>query len=159
MCNFRNKTNIHYKDISRLKVSHRGINFIKQWESFSARAFWDYKQYSIGYGTKAKHRDEMITEREAAKRLLAETEHAQRYLKKHVKVPLTQNMYDALVSFTFNVGIGWLLNGSNTLDILNKGKYEKAAKWLTKWNKAGGKVLKGLVRRRAAEKELFLRDS
>lgn len=73
-----------------------------------------------------------------------------------VTVPITQNQFDALVSFTFNVGSGWTKN-SGLIRKLNAGDYAGAANELLKWNKAKGKVLKGLVRRRAEERALFLR--
>ena len=72
-----------------------------------------------------------------------------------VTVPITQNMFDALVSFSFNVGSG-ALRRSALLRKLNAKDYNGAADEFPLWNKAGGKVLNGLVRRRKAEKELFL---
>jgi lysozyme len=72
-----------------------------------------------------------------------------------VKVPMTQNAHDALVSFAYNCGVG-ALKGSTLLKLLNQGKYEQAAAQFARWNKAGGKVWPGLVRRRAAEAALFL---
>lgn len=72
-----------------------------------------------------------------------------------VKVPLTQNAHDALVSFAYNCGVG-ALKGSTLLKLLNQGKYEQAATQFARWNKAGGRVWPGLVRRRAAEAALFL---
>lgn len=72
-----------------------------------------------------------------------------------VKVPMTQNAHDALVSFTYNCGVG-ALKGSTLLKLLNQGKYDQAAAQFARWNKAGGKVWPGLVRRRAAEAALFL---
>lgn len=73
-----------------------------------------------------------------------------------VEVPLTDNQFGALVSFTFNLGRG-NLSKSTLLRKLNAGDYAGAAAEFHKWNKAGGKVLGGLVARRAAEAELFLR--
>jgi lysozyme len=138
-------------------ISTNGVNFIKQWESFNAKAFWDYKQWSIGYGTKAKDGTEVIDEKEACVRLEQETKKAQDAVHKYVTTPLTQNMFDALVSFTYNVGVSWLVNGSNTLNYLNSGNKIKAASALLNWNKAGGIINRGLCNRRAAERELFLK--
>lgn len=77
-------------------------------------------------------------------------------LNKHVKVPLTQNMVDALVSWSFNVGAGRLDPANSTLvRLLNQKNYAGAANEFIKWNKAGGKVLAGLTRRREAEAKLF----
>lgn len=71
-----------------------------------------------------------------------------------VESPLTDNQFGALVSFTFNLGRG-NLSKSTLLRKLNDGDYDGAAIEFNKWNKAGGKVLAGLVARRAAEAELF----
>jgi len=147
-----------YKLPTELSVSQKGIDFIKKYETFIPKAFWDYKQWSIGYGTKAKHKDEVIDEPEALRRLKEETEKFQTTIRKYVKVPVTQNMYDALVSFTFNVGGGWMINGSSVFDALKKRFYGLAANNMLKWNRAGGKVLKGLDDRRKAESKLFLTD-
>jgi lysozyme len=74
---------------------------------------------------------------------------------KLVKVELTDNQFAALVCFSYNVGIGNLRN-SGLLRLLNQGKYGEAADQFLLWNKAGGKVLPGLVKRREAERRLFL---
>ena len=75
-------------------------------------------------------------------------------VRRNVTVPLTQNQFDALVSFTYNVGEG-SLRKSTLLRKLNRGDLEGAAREFSKWNKGGGKVLAGLVRRRASEALLF----
>jgi lysozyme len=71
-----------------------------------------------------------------------------------IKVPMTQGQFDALVSFSFNVGLGNLQNSTLRMK-LNRGDYEGAAEQFLVWTKAGGKVLKGLVIRRTHEKEMF----
>jgi lysozyme len=71
-----------------------------------------------------------------------------------VKVPVTDNQFAALVSFAFNLGVNSLRN-STLLKKINKGDYSGASQEFGKWSKAGGKTLKGLVRRRAAESLLF----
>ena len=73
-----------------------------------------------------------------------------------VTVPLNQNQFDALVSLTYNIGSGAFKN-STLLKLLNKGDFQGAANQFLVWNKAGGKVMKGLVRRREAERALFLK--
>ena len=72
-----------------------------------------------------------------------------------VVTQLSQKGFDALVSFTYNVGINAFRN-STLLRKLNLGKVEEAAEEFSRWNKARGKVLPGLVKRRAQEKEMFL---
>jgi lysozyme len=71
-----------------------------------------------------------------------------------IKVKLTQGQFDALVSFSFNVGLGNLQNSTLRMK-LNRGDYEGAAEQFLVWTKAGGKVLPGLVKRRTHEKEMF----
>jgi lysozyme len=71
-----------------------------------------------------------------------------------IKVKLTQGQFDALVSFSFNVGLGNLQNSTLRMK-LNRGDYEGAAEQFLVWTKAGGRVLPGLVKRRTHEKEMF----
>jgi peptidoglycan hydrolase-like protein with peptidoglycan-binding domain len=75
-------------------------------------------------------------------------------VRARVSVPLTQNQFDALVSFTFNVGAG-AFGGSTLLKRLNAGDYAGGADEFGKWTKSGGKVFAGLVRRRTEEAALF----
>lgn len=117
---------------------------------------------TIGYGTtkysngKAVQMGDIITQDEA----LFEMTHEMNKIcapaiAKHVKVPLTQGQYDALVSFIFNCGAG-AFSGSTLLQLLNLGKYVEAGDQLLRWNKAEGQVLDGLTRRREQERALFL---
>ena len=71
-----------------------------------------------------------------------------------ITAPLTQGQFDALVSFSFNVGLGNLQNSTLRMKV-NRGDYEGAAEQFLVWTKAGGKVLAGLVKRRTHEKEMF----
>ena len=71
-----------------------------------------------------------------------------------IKVPLTQGQFDALVSFSFNVGLGNLQNSTLRMKV-NRNEYDAAAEQFLVWTKAGGKVLPGLVKRRTHEKEMF----
>jgi lysozyme len=71
-----------------------------------------------------------------------------------IKVPLTQGQFDALVSFSFNVGLGNLQNSTLRMKV-NREEFEAAAEQFLVWTKAGGKVLPGLVKRRTHEKEMF----
>lgn len=82
----------------------------------------------------------------------------ERAVEKLVTVPLNQNQFDALVSFTFNVGAG-NLQKSTLLRKLNAGDYRGAADQFSVWNKAAGKVMKGLTTRRADEQALFLKPA
>ena len=71
-----------------------------------------------------------------------------------IKVPLTQGQFDALVSFSFNVGLGNLQNSTLRMKV-NREDYDGAAEQFLVWTKAGGRVLPGLVKRRTHEKEMF----
>jgi len=79
---------------------------------------------------------------------------AEQTVNNGVKVALNQNQFDALVSFTFNVG-GASFNGSTLLKVLNQGQYAQVPDQLRRWNKAGGKVVQGLVNRRENEVKLW----
>jgi lysozyme len=94
--------------------------------------------------------------KKTCERLLAEDlVEFEEYVDTLVKVPLTQNQFDALVSWTFNLGPG-NLQESTLLKKLNQGLYAEVPTEIRRWNKAGGEVLDGLVRRREAEVSLFL---
>lgn len=71
------------------------------------------------------------------------------------KVPLSQNQWDALMCFTYNLGSA-NLGSSTLLKLLNVKDYAGAAEQFSRWNKAGGQVLAGLTKRRAAERAMFL---
>lgn len=96
-----------------------------------------------------------LTEKAAEIMLAEDLEKFEAGVNKLVKKPLNQNQRGALVSFAYNVGIQ-AFKDSTLLALLNAGDYKNAADQLLRWNKAGGKVLKGLTLRREAERELFL---
>lgn len=102
----------------------------------------------------AKTKDKRFTKAEG--RLILERDLAQyaAQVRAYVKAPLNEDQFGALVSFTYNLGSANLLK-STLLKKLNKGDYEGAAREFYRWNRAGGKIMKGLVRRRAAEADLF----
>ena len=78
-----------------------------------------------------------------------------KYVEEYVKVPLNQNQFDALVSWTYNLG-PTNLKQSTMLKVLNEGNYDEVPEQIKRWNKARGQVLNGLVRRREAEAEMFV---
>lgn len=98
-----------------------------------------------------------FSDAQCAELLVRDTSEAQSSVGRLVKVPVTQDQYDALVSFTFNVG-GGALAKSTLLRKLNAGDCHGAATEFPKWNKAGGRVLPGLTKRRAYEREHFEKD-
>ena len=84
-----------------------------------------------------------------------ELNHFERGVRRLVNVKLNHNQFSSLVSFSFNLGLGNLQNSTLRMK-LNREDYDGAADEFPKWRKAGGRILKGLVRRRAAERSLFL---
>lgn len=112
---------------------------------------------TIGIGhTKGVKMGDVITEKAAENLLLQDLADSVRDIKRLVKVPLTQGQFDALCSFFFNVGGGDKVADSDLLRYLNAGDYKKAADEFPRWKYSKGKVLKGLVNRRADERALFL---
>src|SRR5690606_13044571 len=126
--------------------------FIKLQEGFAPVAKWGFKQYSVGYGTKGRP-GERITPEEAEARLQEEAGKVSDWLDRNVKVPLSQEQHDALVSFGFKLGTG---NLEKLLDDINAGNFERVAERMLAFNKAGGRTLPGLVRRRQEEAMMFL---
>ena len=138
-----------------MKTSQRGINLIKQFEGVRLTAYkCPAGVYTIGYGhTRGVKRGMKITEEEASAYLTADLLNSERAVERYDSVyHWNQNEFDALVSFTFNCG------ATNLRALLRNGKRNRSqiAATLPLYRKAGGKVLKGLERRRAAEKALFL---
>lgn len=138
-----------------MKTSQRGINLIKQFEGIRLTAYkCPAGVYTIGYGhTRGVTRGMKITEEEASAYLTADLRNSEKAVERYDSVyHWNQNEFDALVSFTFNCG------AANLRSLLRNGRRNRSqiAETLPLYRKAGGKVLKGLERRRAAEKALFL---
>ena len=145
-----------------MQTSDKGIALIKQFEGCKLTAYQDsVGVWTIGYGwTKPVDgkpiRAGMTIKQETAERLLKTgLVSYESDVSRLVKVGLTQGQFDALVSFTYNLGVR-SLSTSTLLRKLNAGDYAGAADEFLRWNKAGGKVLNGLTRRREAERALFL---
>ena len=141
-----------------MKTSDKGIDLIKKYEGCYLKAYkCPAGVWTIGYGhTNGVKSGMVITKDQAVTYLKNDLITYERAVNSYVKVPLTQNQFDALVSFSFNCGTA-ALKHSTLLKKLNSGYYDGAANEFTKWNKSNGKVLNGLVRRRQEEKELFLK--
>ena len=101
-------------------------------------------------------KDAPITEKQADEMLSFMLVKYENAVSRYVSVPLTQNQFDALVSFCYNVGQSNLLS-STLLKKLNNKYYKGVSNEFLKWNKSGGKVLQGLVNRRKDEREVFLK--
>lgn len=145
-----------------MRASENGINLIKQFEGCRLTAYQDsVGVWTIGYGWtqpvdgKPVGKGMTITQQKADDLLKQGVVQYEAGVHGLVTVQLNQNQYDALVDFTYNLGVN-ALKGSTLLKKLNAGDYAGAANEFTKWNKAGGKELAGLTRRREAEKSLFL---
>ncbi len=141
-----------------MNISNKGINLIKQFEGLELKAYKDsVGVLTIGYGSTGPHVTVgmTITESQAETLLKKDLSRFEKGVDDLVTVPLNQNQFDALVSFSFNLGLG-NLKSSTLLRKLNSLDYIGAANEIPRWDKAGGKILKGLTRRRLAEKELFL---
>lgn len=139
-----------------MKISQEGLALIKKFEGCELKAYHCAAGVpTIGYGsTQGVTMDMEITQEEADELLMDDVHKFEEAVTRAVKVPLKQNQYDALVSWTFNLGPS-NLSSSTMLRVLNEGKYEEVPAQIKRWNKAGGKVLQGLIRRREAEALLF----
>lgn len=146
----------NYNEDADVETSENGIELIKSFEGRSLVAYQDsVGVWTIGYGHTKTAREDRLIIKSTADRLLAEDlAEFEKYVDTLVKVPLTQNQFDALVSWTFNLG-PTNLSESTLLKKLNAGDYDAVPDEIRRWNKAGGEVLEGLVRRREAEAALF----
>ena len=146
-----------------MKISEKGLSMIERFEGCLLKSSNKLDGvWTIGYGQTGSYYGKRV--RRGMTTTKAE---AHAWLRDHsiktyedavtqaVKVPLNQNQFDALVSFTYNVGVG-AMAGSTAVRKLNAGDYAGAADALTMWTKCNGKVLAGLVRRRKEERALFL---
>ena len=139
-----------------MNTSQNGIDLIKHFEGCELYAYkCPAGVWTIGYGhTKDVAPGMQITEDDAHNMLVEELNEYETYVNTLVSVPLNQNQFDALVSWVYNLG-GGNLKASTILKVLNSGDYEGVPAQIMRWNKAGGKVLEGLTRRRQAEADLF----
>ena len=143
------------------QVNKAGLDLIKSFEGLSLTAYPDPgtggDPWTIGFGsTKGVRKGMKITEQEAEQRLIMDLQDACKAVEWYVTIPLNDNQFAALVSFTFNVGAGNLAV-STLLKRLNEGEYGSVPMQLMRWNRAAGKILNGLTRRRTAEGDLFQR--
>jgi lysozyme len=140
-----------------MKTSPKGIALIKDFEGLRLGAYYcSAGVLTIGYGhTGGVKEGDLITEQKAEQLLQDDLKKFENGVLRLVRVPLNQNQFDALVSFAFNLGVG-NLGKSTLLKMLNDRDYKGAAGQFVRWNKAGGKELAGLTRRRLAESAMFL---
>ena len=147
-----------------MQISEKGLNLIKKFEGFSSKPYLCSANVpTIGFGSTYYENgmlvtldDDSVSEQRATEILKFTTDKMYgSFVNKAVKVKLNQNQFDALVSFAYNLGNG-NLQQSTLLKKVNNNDFIGASLEFEKWNKAGGKVLSGLTKRRTAEKELFL---
>ncbi|MDR3503118.1 MAG: lysozyme [Legionella sp.] len=137
----------------------RGIPLVKEFESCRLKAYQDsVGVWTIGWGeTKGIHAGMVWTQQQADETLAKRYDEFEDAVLRAVKVKVDENELGALTCFTYNVGIG-AFQKSSVLRELNAGNEVEAADALLQWDKAGGKVLGGLLRRRKAERALFLKE-
>jgi lysozyme len=143
-----------------MKTSEKGLGLIKHFEGLRLKSYLcPGRIRTVGYGTTRIDGHPVlegltITKAQAEEYLANDVVQFEDIIKVLVRIPLNQNQFDALVSFTYNLG-GSALESSTLLRKLNRKEYTLAANEFLKWIRAGGKELPGLIARRAAEKELF----
>ena len=145
-----------------MKFSEHGLNLLKEWEGCILHIYKDAAGLpTIGIGHLLTKEEKIgnkyangITEEEALQILAKDVVPAENAVNSHVSVQLSQNQFDALVSFTFNCGVGAFAN-STLLKVLNAGNYNEVPAQLMRWTKAGGKTCDGLVTRRKNECNLW----
>lgn len=150
-----------------LTASENAIAILKAEEGFSSKPYWDYAQWTVGYGTKCPadmleyYKEHGISEAEADSLFLTYLSQFEAELHKFINrtgVKLTQNQFDALLLFTYNCGSGWsyskdglfyqaIVSGATGNDVIYA---------FSRWCSAGGQILPGLLRRRLCEANMYL---
>lgn len=143
-----------------MQITDACVSLVRNFEGLRTTAYrCPAGVWTIGYGhTEGVKEGDVITEARAAELLTSELQSFAADLSavlENAGVAVSQNEFDALTSFTYNVGMGNFLT-STLFKRLKAGDHAAAASELLKWNRAGGKVLDGLKRRREAERRLFI---
>lgn len=147
-----------------MKASNDCLEIIRQYEGFRSTPYrCPAGVWTIGYGSTryadgqaVKPTDPAITQAQADEIMRATLGQYEDAVRRYVQVPITQNVFDSLVDFAYNAGAKNLLT-STLLRLLNAGNFKAAANEFGRWVYGGGKILPGLVKRRAAERNLFER--
>jgi lysozyme len=142
-----------------MTVSNDLIEFVKGWERLKLRSSEDPLVpgvFDVGYGHVIHHSQHpmTITREQAHDWLVTVLEDIDGQVRQIVTVPTLDNEREALVSFAYNVGVN-ALGQSTLLALLNSGDSEGAAGQFGRWNKAGGRMILGLAKRRRAEQAMF----
>lgn len=144
-----------------LKISENGKKMIKDFEGLGLEAYrCTSGVWTIGYGHTGGGRvckGDFISKQTADELFEKDIKEFEDAVNRLVIVPLTQNQFDAIVSFCFNIGYGDKGFGGSTMRrLLNSGDYKGAAEQFMRWVYSGGKISEGLRKRRAKEKKVFL---
>jgi len=139
-----------------MQISQQGVELIKHFEGCRLEAYLcPAGIWTIGYGHTLDVKEGDRVDQEAAEAFLIEDlEEFEDHVQRLVEVDLSQDQFDALVSWTFNLGYGNLA-ASTLLAKLNDGLYDEVPEQIKRWTRAGGRVLEGLVKRRNAEAALW----
>lgn len=149
-----------------MKISYTGLQIIKKYEGLSLKPYLCPAGIpTIGYGStyyedgsKVTMKDYPITKQKAELLLLNVVVDFERGVNRLVTATINQNQFDALVSFSYNVGLGSLKSSTLLKRVNNNPQDADICYQFSRWNKAGGKVLEGLTRRRKEEAELYFKE-
>jgi lysozyme len=154
-----------------MQMSQHGLSLLEQWEGFKLQVYRDsagLPTIGVGHlltrseltsgkiiinGVPVKYANG-LTQQQVNDLLAQDVKPAAQAVSDGVKVALNQNQFDALVSFTFNVGVG-AFQGSTLLRLLNQGQYDQVPAQLLRWTRSGGQVVPGLLNRRQNEIKLW----
>lgn len=144
-------------------ISNHGYSIIRESEGYRSQAYKDTGGvWTIGYGTikypngQQVKQGDTCTQGQAELWLINDCKWVDTCLDKHIKVKLSQNQFDALASFVYNIGETAFIK-STMLSLLNQSKFDLAANQFDRWIYDNGKIISGLANRRAKEKLLFLK--
>lgn len=143
-----------------MKLSTRGIDLIKRFEGYSSKAYPDPatggEPWTIGYGTTNGVKPGMVITAEKAEKMLRDdVAKFESGVSSLITAPTTQGQFDAMVSLAYNIGLG-NFGKSTLLKKHNARCYTCAADQFRVWNRANGKVMNGLTKRRAAERQVYM---
>ena len=146
-----------------MNIATPGLEIIKHYEGWSSSVYLcPAGRWTQGWGSTWDNRGNPITSKNSdidevtgESYLRREISHVEKAIGRLIKAELTENMFSSLCSWAYNVGTGNLQRSTLRMK-LNRGNYEAAADEFPKWRRGGGRILKGLVLRRASERELFL---
>lgn len=145
-----------------MSINKKGLELIKKYEGFSEKPYrCPGGKWTIGYGHVILYHEKKsltkVTKKQAEELLKNDVKIAEQCVDRFVSVPLDGDQFSALVSFVYNLG-GGNFHRSTLRRLLNMCNYDGAAKEFPRWNRAGGRVLRGLTKRRLDEQKLFLGD-